>query len=205
MSQVEPRAVTLGDLARLPMRANVAFAVRCAQRLRPCFQLPAEAPDRLEQLAALETAIGVATGFCQGLPLEAGSAAAAVRGAAAMAEETCEFTRFAGYAAVRAAEAVAYAEEYANQQSDSSTMEVVAAAFGAGRVLAANVDPFLLDLVVNALYRDLEGLLALVHGTNEDLGVSIDPSEDGPLGSYWPAGVPTCFTPEGSQLPNPDD
>jgi hypothetical protein len=196
MQTNQPRPVGLNDLAELTLRANVAFAVRCAQRLRPCFVLPADAPRRHEQTAAVDAAIRVAAAFCQGQPVEVGRAAAAVRLAAVVAAETCEFTGFAGYAAVRAAEAAACAEEVVSNPSGSDITTVVAAAFGAGRVLAANADAFALDLVVAALYADMENLRRLAPGGSEDLGPPVDPSESGPLGSLWPTGTPTCFATE---------
>src|SRR5260370_42670846 len=110
MKSNQARAVSLSDLGQLTLRANVAFAVRCAQRLRPCFKLPADAPRRREQMAAVDGAIWVAAAFCRGLPREAGRAAAAARLAGVVAEETSEVTGYAGYAAVRAAEAAANAE-----------------------------------------------------------------------------------------------
>jgi hypothetical protein len=198
MKSDQPRVVGLHDMGRLTLRGNVAFAVRCAQRMRPCFKLPADASRRRQQMAAVDGAIRVAAAFCQGLPLETGQVAAAARAAGVVAEETCEFTGYAGYAAVRAAEAAAYAEECIRNPSDSSIMEVVAAAFGAGRVLAANTGAFTLDLVAAALYADMEKLLSLAHGTCEDLGPPVDPSESGPLGSLWPAGTPAWFTSEAS-------
>jgi hypothetical protein len=195
MKSDQPRVVALGDLGQLTLRANVAFAVRCAERLRPSFDIPADAPRRREQMAAVDAAIRVATAFCRGLPGEAGRAAAAARVAAVVADEICEFTGFACFAAVRAAEAAAYAEEVVRDPSGSSVTEVVAAAFGAGRVLAANADAFTLDRVVAALYADLEKLLSLTHGTCADLGPPVDPSEGGPLGPLWPAGTPGSFAP----------
>src|SRR5262249_39638953 len=101
MKSNQPREVTLGDLGQLTMRSNLAFAVRCAQRIRPFFTLPADAPRRREQMAAVDAAIRVAAAFCRDLPGEAGRIAEAARVAGVVAEETCEFTRFAGYAAVR--------------------------------------------------------------------------------------------------------
>ena len=195
MESDQVRAVGLGDLGQLTLRANVAFAVRCAQRVRPCFKLPADALGRREQIAAVDAAILVASAFCRGLPGEDGRAAAAVRAAGVVAEETCEFTNYSAYAAVRAAEAAAYAEEVIRCPSDSSIIEVVAAAFGAGRVLAANADAFALDLVGAALRADVDKLLSFANGTNEDLGAPVDPSESGPLGALWPEGTPACFAP----------
>jgi hypothetical protein len=196
MKTEQPRVVALSDLAQLTLRGNVAFAVRCAQRIRPCFKLPDDASHPRLQAAAVDGAIRVAMAFCRGLPGEAGRAAAAARAAATVAEETCEFTRFAGYAAVRAAEAAAAAEEVAGHPNDSGVIEVVAAAFGAGRVLVANADAYALDLVVAALHADVEKLRSLAHGTSESLGPPLDPSEAGPLGPLWPAGAPACFTQE---------
>jgi hypothetical protein len=197
MKSEQARVITLGDLGGLPMRANVAFAVRCAQRLRPCFKLPAEAPRRREQTAAVDDAIRVATTFCRGLPEEPGRATAAARAAGVVAEETGDFTRYAPYAAAHAASAAASAEAIVCKSASASPIsEVVAFAFGAGRVVAANVDAYAHELVVAALHTDLVKLLALAGGTSADLGPPVDPSESGPLGPLWPAGMPACFAPE---------
>ncbi len=193
MKNEQPRVVSLSDLGQLTLRGNVAFAVRCAQRIRPSFQLPADAARRREQYAAVDGAIRVATAFCTNAPPEPGRAAAAVRLAAVVAEETYEYTNFAGFGALRAAEAVEQAEKVLSNAKDASVTEVVAAAFGAGRVLAANTDCFSLDIVANALYADLTMLLSLAGGSIEDLGPTIDPSESGPLGPLWAAGRPLCF------------
>ncbi len=193
MNQNQPRAVSLSDLGQLPMRSNVAFAVRCAQRLRPCFRLTAQAPRGREQVAAVDAAIGAATAFCSGLPLEPGHAAAAARKASAVAEATYEFTSYAGFAAVRAAHAAACAEAVVGKAPDMDVTEVVAAAFGAARVIAANVDANALDLVVAALYEDVQKLLALARTGVGELGAPVDPAESGPLGALWPAGAPLCF------------
>jgi hypothetical protein len=158
--------------------------------MRPCFQLPADAPHRGQQIAAVDAAIRTAEAFCRGLPGETGRAAEAVRVASNVAEETCEFTRFAGYAAVHAAAAAAHAEEAVRNSSDFLMNEVVAAAFGAGRVVVANADNFTRDLVLTVLRSDVEKLLSLAHGTIEGLGSAIDPSEKGPLGPLWPDGTP---------------
>jgi hypothetical protein len=201
MNSEQPRTISLSDLAQMTLRGNVAFAVRCAERLRPCFELPADAPRRREQIAAVDAAIRVAAAFCRGLPVEAGRAAAAAKLAGVVAEETCESTRFAGYAAVRAAAAAAHAEEYVHGKSDSSISEVVAAAFGAGRVLAGNSDLFTQDLILAALFADMENLVSLAKGASQDLGPPIDPSESGPLGSLWPAGTPAWFGGNAPEVP----
>jgi len=190
MQSKPPRAVGLNDLGELPMRANVALAVRCAERIRPCFNPPANHPRRRELMSSVDGAIRVADAFCRGLPLEDGRIVAAIRVAADVAEQTCEFTRYAGYAAVRAAEAAAHAHEAARTASDAGTMNVVAAAFGAFRVLAGNADTLTLDSVVAVVHADIEKLRSVAPGTCNELGPVVDPSESGPLGALWPDGAP---------------
>jgi len=196
MKSQQPSGFSLSELAQLTQRANVAFAVRCAQRLRPRFQLPNDAPHRREQIAAVDAAIRVAAAFCQGTPLEEGRAAAAARTAGAVAEETCETTSFAAYAAVRAAEAAAYAEEAVRTPCDSAMTEIVAAAFGAGRVVAANIDTYGQERAVFAMCADVHKLLGIAQGPIDSLGAPIDPSENGPLGPLWPTGAPAGFAAE---------
>lgn len=192
MNLDQPRIISLQDLALMTLRANVAFAVRCAQRVRPCFELPADLPRRREHMAAVDAAIRVATAYCLGQPLEAGRTATATRAAMAAAEETYEMT-FAAYAAARAAAAAASAEAYLSDPNGSPATEVVAYAFGAARVVSANVDSFSQPMVVAALYADVQYLLKQRQGSVEKLGPPVDPSESGPLGSLWPAGVPLCY------------
>jgi len=202
MKNEQPRAIGLNDLGQLTLRGNVAFAVRCALRIRPCFELPADAPRQREKVAAVDRAIRLAAAFCNGQPLERGAAAAIARVAEAVAEETSEFTRCAGYAAVRAAEAAANAEEVVRNPNDSGIMEVVAAAFGSGRVLAANADTFTLDYVAAVLCADVDKLLSLGHGGSPELGPPLDPSEAGPLGPLWPNGTPLWCSAEAVQPPH---
>jgi hypothetical protein len=190
------RAISLSDLGQLTMRGNVAFAVRCAQRMRPRFKLPADAPRRRERLAAVDGAIRVAEAFCRGLPAETGQAAAAVRAALLVAEEASKVTGYAGYAAVHAAKAAADAEEALRSPTNSGMIEVVASAFGANRVLSANTDAFTLELVLAAIYSDVEKLIGMAQGTCADLGPPIDPSESGPLGPLWPDVTPFWYTPD---------
>ena len=64
-TQQQLRTVGLGDLGQLPLRANVAFAVRCALRVRPWLKLPAPVPTTMEQMDLLDRAIELAVAFCQ--------------------------------------------------------------------------------------------------------------------------------------------
>ncbi len=188
MNTDNTRALVLGDFAQMTLRANVAFAVRCAQRLRPFFDLPGSTPQSGDQVAALDAAIEAAIDFCQGLPGKKGQAAAAARLAGLVADETGETTCFAGYAAMRAAEAAACAEAFVLAPNDASLMDVAAAAFGAGRVLVGNAAAFTPDQVMVAMRLDVEKIMSLAHGAIQDLGPTVDPSENGPLGALWPDG-----------------
>jgi hypothetical protein len=195
MDANQPVIIGLDDMGQLTMRGNVAFAVRCARRMRPCLDLLGNSPSKPEQLAAIDAAIEIAAAFCRSLPAGTGRAAAAAQLAGAVASETGKFTRYAGYAAVRAVEAAAHAEEGIRTSSEAHRIEVMAHAFGAGRVLTANVDTFALDMVVEALHADVKLLKEMAKGTYVDLGASLDASADGPLGQLWPAGTPGCFAP----------
>ncbi len=195
MDMNQPTIVGLDDMGQLTMRGNIAFAVRCARRIRPCLDPLGKTPPGIEQLAAIDTAIDIAAAFCGGLPVVAGSAAAAAQTAGAVAAATGRVTRNAGYAAVRAVEAAAHAEEGIRTSNEAHRIEVLAHAFGAGRVLTANVDTFALDLVVAALYADVKWLKEMAQGTYIDLGAALDASAEGPLGPLWPAGTPGCFAP----------
>jgi hypothetical protein len=191
MLKQRPQEVGLHELGQLTLRANVAYAVRCARRIRPCFTLPAETPQRQEQTAAVDSAIRLAEDFCRTLPSASGPASSAARTAGEVAEATCTFTRFAGYAAMHAVEAAAFATEAARAPEDHLLHQVVAASYAAGRVVTSNADRFTLDIVLAALRHDLETLLTLSHGTLEELGEPIDPSEGGPLGPLWLGEAPS--------------
>ena len=62
MKSNQSRGIELRDMGQLTLRANVVFAVRCAQRLRPCFKIPADASRRREKLAGTDGAIRVVAG-----------------------------------------------------------------------------------------------------------------------------------------------
>ncbi len=190
MNAMKPREISLGDLAALTIRANVVFAVRCAQRLRPCLELPLDSPRREVHQAAIDAAIDVAADFCRAPASVSGGVGAAIAAAITSAEETCTMTRFAGYAAVRAAEAAEHAEAYLQNPSDANLIDVVAGAFGAARVLVSNADRQTQDMVVSALLADIDLLAKFTASNSQDIGPPIDPSETGPLGSLWPTGMP---------------
>src|SRR4051794_36527393 len=69
------------ELQRLPLRAIVAYAARCARRVRPLYRLPQDFPDRVKHELAVDHAIEYAENFAAGIR-SAEFKAAAVRNAA---------------------------------------------------------------------------------------------------------------------------
>lgn len=103
--RTEPRSGTLptsDDLKKLPLRAIVAYAVRCARRVQPMFRLANAMPDFLKQDWAVERAISVAERFCldNDLSCDSQTDSARVATAAVTAANAAEYAAYAlGYAA----------------------------------------------------------------------------------------------------------
>ena len=57
---------TVEHLKKLPLRAIVAFAARCARRVEQLAQLPEGHPQRESRRAAVETALCVAEAYATG-------------------------------------------------------------------------------------------------------------------------------------------
>jgi hypothetical protein len=152
------------DLAELPLRAIVAFAVRCARRVRPLYRFsdPArkKAIDRALELAASFAKHDVGKYFRNNIgatAYDAGGPAAS----AAYAASDAYVGAFddAAYAAYDAAVAAAHAAHNA-------------------------VD------VYEAADLDYRMLVSLNLGSAGSLGRFVDPSGQGPLGPLWPWGEP---------------
>ena len=58
--------VTEEDLKRLPLRAIVAFSVRCARRVQALSELPEDYPGRERLREDVEAALRMAEGFASG-------------------------------------------------------------------------------------------------------------------------------------------
>jgi hypothetical protein len=77
-------------------------------------------------------------------------------------------------------------------QADSDTfMEIVAAAFGASRVLLSNVPSWLKALLIKSLRADYDVLLSLTMEGASQEGPLVDVSETGPMGTLWQGKTPT--------------
>jgi hypothetical protein len=176
-------------LRRLPLRAQLAFAARCARRVQP---LATRVPDDPAKHEAVERAIHVAEQLARGdrvTQAEAGSAYDGARDAARSAWDGGDPT------ASRARDAAAYTAQAASHVRPGSRLGPAAdasrAAFYAyndsGDAANAVEARATFDAAASS---DLTQLARLKLGTSPNLGAAIDPSESGPLGPLWPKGAP---------------
>src|SRR5271157_4842354 len=196
------------QLAKLPLRAIVAFAVRCARRVQPLGRVLTE-----YRQVEVDDAIAIAEGFARGGKAvhAAGAAARAVdaaRAAAAKAAadsdwvdaDDAEAAAAWADATARAADAAACAARAANA---ARAADIAAADAAAAR---ADADADAAEDTAHAAWNtgraasrtaargDLQQLLALELGRPGTLGKPIDPAEDGPLGPLWPNAAPDWYT-----------
>ena len=167
-------------LARLPRRAVIAFAARCARRVQPLTHaLPQQDRDTIDWgLASAEAfAKGAAAARAD---TRADARAAAARAAAARAADAAwTAARAATTAWAADARAAAAAADWAANAAAAADWAANAADWADARAAAAS---------------DLDRLIALNPGEPDALGGPIDPSEAGPLGPLWPQGVPQWYT-----------
>ena len=175
------------EMGQLPLRALVAFAVRCARRVQPLFTLPDDHPEKQKHIAAVERASRTAEAFAQGIPeadRDAAWAAARAAWAASMTSDAAGLPPNAAWAAAAASDAahaafhssvaapVAAAQAAWDAAVDSvRTAEAAARAYNAWPAAAAR--------------SDYDRLRELGLGCFPDLGEPIDPSVTGPLGPLW--------------------
>jgi len=197
-------------LARLPRRAVVAFAARCARRVQPVTHV-------LPQLDrdVIDRAIAVAEAFANGDAVVAGAARAAedaLYGAAKAGTEAGDWA--AAWAARAAAWAAKAAAGDAGAAAGAAAGDAAWAAAWAARAAvkptdldawygstAERLEEAAFDASVSgeaaawaAAASDLERLIALKRGEPDTPGAPIDPSESGPLGPLWPQGMPEWYT-----------
>jgi hypothetical protein len=173
-------------LRRRSLRAQVAFAARCARRVLPLvMRLPADFGDR----EAVEQAIGIAERFAlgkQALAADGGAAAEAAGDVARAAWDRGDLAAsYAAHAAYYAADAGTPRRGRARASAPATAASYAytdaAGSAGADRGRGA------FDA---ACASDLAKLARLRLGTFPELGKPIDPSENGPLGPLWPNGEP---------------
>ena len=193
---------TTEDLKKLPLRAIVAFAARCARRVEPIAQFPAGHPQQEARRLAIDNAIRLAVEIARGSAsasaepvLQALEATRAVSGAGV----GCECAVAAAAAAARTAatvwlvlnpgegdrdadrwtntpEARSYLSHLANVTADVVALDAFTAAVEAADAVARD------DTFMRGAIQDYERLLGLHLGTYPQAGQPIDPSPVGPLG-----------------------
>jgi hypothetical protein len=193
--------VRADELCKLPLRAIVAFAVRCARRVEP---LTARLGEPSKDI--VNNAIATAQAFANGVSLDMNTFDEAARAATRAADVVLYGSALGstiGTHAANAARAAWAAAETARAAHAciraigvgaraGADFEAKLAAQTAGAAddaatAAAGVD------AANAARADLSRLLGLNLGGPGESGQPINASESGPLGSLWPAGAPEWY------------
>jgi hypothetical protein len=193
---------TTEDLKKLPLRAIVALAARCARRAEDLAQLPESHPDNQRCRTAVENAIRLAEDCAQGLPCPSVDAVI-------QEIEVCRAvaaTDFVRYSAIGATVWAAHAAGAALHSLDERAQPEQSHMFGSPKPnpfnhladvtadLAAR-DAFTAaleavgaeghtDEFIHAAIEDYEKLLRLDLGSFPQAGKPIDPSPKGPLGPF---------------------
>lgn len=192
-----PSKITKDDLSKIPLRAMVAWAARCARRVQPLYHVDGlSAKKEHKHVSAIDQVIGAAEAFANSVDdktfegtrayniLDAGRDArdAAGHGVAAwVATSALNAARSAVYAAQGPTGAIVIdaedAFDCAIKAAESNSSEVSEAASA-----------------------DFQKLLAAKLGDFPELGQPVDPSASGALGPLWPSGVPQWYTTGFAQL-----
>jgi hypothetical protein len=191
MQPEDVREPSLNELCCLSVLGNVSYAIRCALRVRSRFRLPEDFPDVPEMTAVVDESLRWANQFVQtgGGDLDRGKAL--VEASSAVAEATYEETEYSAFAAHHAVRGAYLSAQGGEMLARDEFMEVVAAAYGASRVILANTPPWLRLLVVKSLRADYDRLAAMTQEAASQRGTAFDPSETGPLGTLWQGKTPT--------------
>jgi hypothetical protein len=192
------------DLKKLPLRAIVALAVRCAQRVEHMVLLAQDHPENPRCRAAVAAALGAAEDFSRGRPCPSIESVVREIEACRAIGEGAFVHDMAVAAVVHAAHAAATAlhaldlrgepEEahmfgaarpnpfphLADISADLATRDAFTAA-----VEAAAADGHA-DQLIKGAVADYEKLVQLDLGSYPQAGQPIDPSPDGPLGPLEP-------------------
>ncbi len=200
---------TLDDFKKLPLRAIVAFAARCARRVEHLAIPPDDHPAHESCRLAVADAIQLAEDFARGSPCTAcESVIPAIEASRAAAtgqlvrENAIAAVLQAAFAAAAALHAVALRAEPEERHllapptrsfahlADLSAELAALDAFTAA-VDASDATGYPDDFIGGAV-EDYEKLLSLNLGSYPRAGRPIDPSPRGPLGPLWP-GQPPSF------------
>ncbi len=194
---------TLDDFKKLPLRAIVAFAARCARRVEKLATPPNDHPEHERCELAVRDAIQMADDFARALPCTSCrsviSAIEASRGAARgtlVREDAISAVVQAAHTAETALNAAALLSEpeerhlfgpptrpfdhLADVTAELAALDAFTAAVDASDALRYS------DSFIKGAVGDFGRLLSLNLGSFPQAGQPVDPSPTGPLGPLWP-------------------
>jgi hypothetical protein len=195
--------LTVDKLKKLPIRAIVALAARCARRVEPLAQLPEGHPTREIRRQAVEAALGMADRFAKGEPCPHPDPIVRAADVSRRAAGGGDRSALAAGAVAETAHAVAAAclaydpaepgrirhvydesDEVRKVHGRGRQAMLDLAALSAFTAAADGVAAVGLhyETYVSAALNDYEKLLRLDLGEYPDLGEPVDPSTQGPLG-----------------------
>jgi hypothetical protein len=193
---------TVEHLKKLPLRANVAFAARCARRVEHLAQLPEGHPQRESRRGAVEAALRMAEAFAKGTDAPPDESVIAAVDASRGVADGPPGNEDAAAAVAEAVHAAASAWHVGFQEVEESgppgrrTVEArkflgalahLTADLAALNAFTAAADAFVSvgyhnKVFVDAALNDYDALIRLKPGRYPELGDPIDPSPEGPLG-----------------------
>jgi hypothetical protein len=185
--------VGLVELNKLPTRLQVAYAARCARRVRPLFKVVGSDIGNLE--FSIDRAIERAECFADNrVYLEVGHDVNKASDVARRVAETGgDYRR---NSAARAAFAAVYAAQAA-RFADNGFGSVVESCEAAARMMFEAVETIAPDYAIGAIAamrQDYDSLVNVASSAGGASDVFLDITQDGPLGPVWPAGPPPWFT-----------
>jgi hypothetical protein len=200
----ESHSVGKAELAKLPLRAAVAIAVRCVNRLRPVFRPFPDDPHREISVALIDMAIEVGELFARGEDMSGVKIADIANDAETVSRRAIPGGSVA-YAAAHLAHAVRHslAGDGVMAINDASTALAVCmqavplsmdeAASEMDKVLAGQMLDHGPDSIRDPLADDYAAAVDLNLGKFPDAGAPLDPGVDGPLGNLWSGEAPGWF------------
>ncbi|MFI5456264.1 MAG: hypothetical protein ACHRXM_12525 [Isosphaerales bacterium] len=192
--------VATEDLKKLPLRAIVALAARCARRVESLSLLPDGHPDRDRCRTAIDGAIRLAEDFargssCRDVPtvIRNVEACRAIAEGEYVRETAVGAVVWTSHAAAAAMESLGLRDETAEvsvmgtqQPNPFPQLANVAADLAARDAFTAAVDAAVAagfgDEFIKGAMQDYQSLLKLGLGRYPEAGQTIDPSPGGPLG-----------------------
>jgi hypothetical protein len=192
---------TLEQLKALPLRAIVAFAVRCARRVEALAQLPEGTAQRESRREAVEAALRMAESFARGTdepPDE--SVVAAIDASREPGGEPANVAAASAIAqAARAASSAWQTKAQAAEENRTQGKPMIEAGRSRGALTHVTADLAAMNAYtaaaaafvsvgyrneefVDSALRDYRKLVRLELGRYPELGAPVDPSPDGPLG-----------------------